>query len=105
MALHNTQKILIGNLTSCDHSPVQEIALGIEEEGCFCSEYTMTDPYDIRYSGIRVTVAISDKVGTIYTGDVKPYQVLYSSQQPDVDSCRLLGKNAARYAKGLKLIW
>ena len=96
--------ILIG-LASEENELIQranEVAWGIEEEGCLFETYLMEDQSDIHYSVSDTTVVLLGNEGHLYAQELNKHVCLLSAGDKSLDY-RGLGKNAARYLKKLKL--
>lgn len=97
-------EILIGSRdeTHETNRQVEEVKLGIEEEGGLYGIYKMTGPGDIQYGNIDVTVCLGALQGQLFCRDGG---LLYSVYGSDLKQYRLMGKNAARYLKGVSLFF
>ena len=104
MQRNNKPEIYIGYANAALQSFADEVALGIEEEGCLYREYLMSSDDDIKYSSINVAIVITDQTGRVLLNEIRKNEELFIINSLFNETARLLGKNAARYLKGMKLI-
>ncbi len=82
---------------------VDEVAHGIEEEGCLCEKYILKGLRDIRMSIAGVVVILYGEKGFLHVSDLKNGDCLYSVRLSKPGEYRRIGQNASRYLKNMKL--